>query len=62
MYRSHKSIFFYLFSFFDGPVLCNVKIKKGEQIIPKLVFGKTLENLAPFVSEETLKKDLDFSC
>ena len=47
---------------FDGPVLCNVKIKKGEQIIPKLVFGKTLENLAPFVSEETLKKDLDFSC
>ena len=30
---------------FDGPVLCNDKIKKGEQIIPKLVFGKTLENL-----------------
>jgi acetolactate synthase I/II/III large subunit len=46
---------------FDGPVLCNVKIKKGEQIIPKLVFRKTLENLAPFVSQETLKKDLDFT-
>jgi acetolactate synthase I/II/III large subunit len=47
---------------FDGPLLCNVKIKSGEQIIPKLVFGKTLENLAPFVSQDTLKKDLDFSC
>lgn len=46
---------------FEGPILCNVKVKSGEQIIPKLVFGKKLEELAPFISEKELKSDLQFS-
>ena len=46
---------------FEWPLLCNVKIKSGEQIISKLVFGKTLEELAPFISEKKLEKDLHFS-
>ena len=46
---------------FDGPLLCSVKIKSGEQIVPKLVFGKSLEELAPFVSEDDLKNDLKFT-
>ena len=42
------------------PYCCNNHF--GQQIVPKLVFGKSLEELAPFVSEDTLKNDLNFSC
>lgn len=45
----------------DGPVICNVSVQSGEQIVPKLVFGRTLEDLAPFLDRDELKKNLEVS-
>lgn len=47
-------------SYNEGPLLCDVKIRSGEKIIPKLVFGRPLEDLDPFLDREELKKNLEF--
>ncbi len=47
-------------SWSDGPIICNINVKSGEQIVPKLVFGRTLEDLAPFLDRDELKKNLEF--
>jgi acetolactate synthase-1/2/3 large subunit len=43
-----------------GPMLCDVRLKHGEQLLPKLVFGRPLEDLAPLLDREELKKNLEF--
>jgi acetolactate synthase-1/2/3 large subunit len=40
----------------DSFVLCDVKIKSGEQILPKLVFGRGIEDMAPLIPREELKE------
>ena len=40
-------------------ILCNVNIKSGEQIIPKLEFGRSLENLSPLLPEKELKEIME---
>jgi acetolactate synthase-1/2/3 large subunit len=40
----------------DSFVLCNVKIESGEQILPKLVFGKGIEDMAPLIPREEFKE------
>jgi acetolactate synthase-1/2/3 large subunit len=40
----------------DGYILCDVKIKSGEQILPKLVFGKGIEDMAPLIPREEFQE------
>lgn len=42
---------------FNGPILCDVKLKHGEKIIPKLEFGKPLEDLSPLLPRNEFKKN-----
>jgi acetolactate synthase-1/2/3 large subunit len=44
----------------QGPMLCDVRVKHGAQLLPKLVFGRPLEDLAPLLDRDELKKNLDF--
>lgn len=44
----------------SGPMLCDVRVKHGEQLLPKLVFGRPLEDLAPLLDRDELKKNLEF--
>lgn len=40
----------------DSFVLCDVRIKSGEQILPKLVFGRGIEDMSPLIPREELKE------
>ena len=40
---------------YDGPVLCEVLIDTEQKLTPKLEFGRPLEDMSPYLSEETLK-------
>jgi acetolactate synthase-1/2/3 large subunit len=44
---------------YDGPILCNIKIKPCEQILPKLVFGKPIEDMAPLLARDEIKKIME---
>ena len=41
---------------YDGPIFCNVNIKQCEQILPKLVFGKPIEDMAPLLEREEFEE------
>lgn len=41
------------------PVFCRVKVQSGQKILPKLVFGKPIEDQAPLLDREELRKILD---
>ncbi|UCD54958.1 MAG: thiamine pyrophosphate-binding protein [Candidatus Omnitrophota bacterium] len=40
---------------YKGPVLCDVKLRPGEKIIPKLEFGRPLEDMSPLLPRSELK-------
>lgn len=44
----------------QGPMFCDVKVRHGEQLLPKLVFGRPLEDLAPLLDRDELRKNLEF--
>ena len=35
-----------------GPMICDVKVKSREQILPKLVFGKPIEDMGPLIDRK----------
>ncbi len=39
---------------YKGAILCDIKVRSGEKIIPKLEFGRPLEDLWPFLPREEL--------
>jgi acetolactate synthase-1/2/3 large subunit len=39
---------------YNGPILCDVKLKPDEKITPKLEFGRPLEDLSPFLDRAEL--------
>lgn len=43
---------------FDGPILCNVEIKCGEKVTPKLEFGKPIEDPVPLLDREEFKENM----
>ena len=43
---------------FNGPVLCSVEIKHGEKIIPKLEFGKPIEDPSPLLPREEFEGNM----
>ncbi len=40
------------------PILCNVKIRENQKVIPKLEFGRPIHDLSPRLSDTELKKNL----
>jgi acetolactate synthase I/II/III large subunit len=44
----------------DKPMFCDVRLKHSEQILPKLVFGRPIEDMAPLLDREEFKKNLEF--
>ena len=45
---------------YKGPILCDVKLRHGEQILPKLVFGRPIEDLAPLLPREEFEANMTF--
>lgn len=43
---------------YKGPILCDVKVRNDEKIIPKLEFGKPLEDLWPFLPKKELEDNM----
>jgi acetolactate synthase I/II/III large subunit len=42
----------------NEPVLCNVEIHKDQKLIPKLEFGKPIEDLSPLIDREEFKQNM----
>ena len=47
-------------SYDEGPIVCNVKIKPNQEILPKLSSGRPLEDMYPHLPEAELKKNMNF--
>jgi acetolactate synthase-1/2/3 large subunit len=47
-------------SYKDGPIICNVKIKPNQEILPKLSSGRPLEDMYPHLSEDEMKVNINF--
>jgi len=43
---------------YNGPILCDVKVRSGEKIAPKLEFGRLLEDLSPLLPRKELKVNM----
>ena len=43
---------------FKGPILCDVRVKSGEKIIPKLEFGRPIEDLSPLLPRDEFAENM----
>lgn len=43
-----------------GPIICNVSIKPNQEILPKLSFGRPLEDMYPHLPESELNNNIGF--
>ena len=43
---------------FDGPVVCSVEIAAGEKMIPKLEFGKPIEDSSPQLNDKEFEENM----
>jgi acetolactate synthase-1/2/3 large subunit len=50
----------YVLSYDDGPIVCNVKIKTNQEILPKLSSGRPLEDMYPHLPEDEMKLNMKF--
>ena len=50
----------FVLSYEDGPIICNVKIKPNQEILPKLSSGRPLEDMYPHLSEDEMKLNMEF--
>ena len=50
----------YVLSYDDGPIICNVKIKPNQEILPKLSSGRNLEDMYPHLAEDEMKFNMNF--
>ncbi|MBI4095138.1 MAG: thiamine pyrophosphate-binding protein [Candidatus Liptonbacteria bacterium] len=41
-----------------GPILCDVRIDRDQKLNPKLEFGRPLEDMAPYLSDEELSQNI----
>ena len=47
-------------SYQDGPIICDIAILENQEILPKLSFGRPLEDMYPHLSKDELKKNISF--
>jgi acetolactate synthase I/II/III large subunit len=50
----------YVLAYSSGPIICNVSIKPNQEILPKLSFGRPLEDMYPHLSESELNNNIRF--
>jgi acetolactate synthase-1/2/3 large subunit len=50
----------YVLEFKDGPIICDVLIRPNQEILPKLSFGKPLEDMYPHLSKSELECNINF--
>lgn len=43
---------------YEGPILCSVELRHGEYIVPKLEFGKSIEDPTPFLNREEFRENM----
>ncbi|NQS99488.1 MAG: thiamine pyrophosphate-binding protein, partial [Candidatus Omnitrophica bacterium] len=43
-----------------GAILCDVRVRQGEKIKPKLEFGRQLEDMSPLLSRKELKENMPY--
>lgn len=43
---------------YKGPILCEVLINPGQKLIPKLEFGRPIEDMSPYLSRAELSKEM----
>ena len=43
---------------FKGPILCNVLLKSNQKIVPKLAFGRPIEDMDPLLSREEFEANM----
>jgi len=55
-----EEIIKYVLSYNDGPIVCNVSIRANQEILPKLSFGRPLEDMYPHLSESELNENIKF--
>ncbi|MBT4079562.1 MAG: thiamine pyrophosphate-binding protein [Candidatus Marinimicrobia bacterium] len=47
-------------SYQEGPIICDVAILENQEILPKLSFGRPLEDMYPHLSKEELEQNMSF--
>jgi acetolactate synthase I/II/III large subunit len=55
-----KEVIEYVLAYSSGPIICNVSIKPNQEILPKLSFGRPLEDMYPHLSESELNNNIRF--
>lgn len=45
---------------YNGPILCDIKVRHNQQILPKLVFGRPIEDMAPLLPREEFEANMKF--
>jgi len=50
----------FVLSYQDGPIICDVPILENQEILPKLSFGRPLEDMYPHLPESELKQNILF--
>jgi acetolactate synthase I/II/III large subunit len=61
--NSHENlnnIMEHVMSYDDGPIICNIKIKPNQEILPKLSSGRPLEDMYPHLPEDEMKFNMNF--
>ncbi len=47
---------------YKGPILCSVELKSGQKIIPKLEFGRPIEDSFPYLDRKEFSKNMIIPC
>jgi acetolactate synthase-1/2/3 large subunit len=50
----------YVLAYNSGPIICDVSIRPNQEILPKLSFGRPLEDMYPHLSESELNNSIKF--
>jgi acetolactate synthase-1/2/3 large subunit len=55
-----KEVIEYVLAYSSGPIICNVSIKPNQEILPKLSFGRPLEDMYPHLPKSELNNNIKF--
>ena len=42
----------------EKPILCDVKVKTSQRVVPKIDFGKPIHDMSPLLDREELKSNM----
>lgn len=47
---------------YKGPILCSVELKSGQKMIPKLEFGRPIEDPFPYLDRKEFSENMIIPC